>query len=58
MTTASIQKEDKRLNNAVLELKLWNMRNDIVILGLRKMRRRKVKTFLKDDLKRPPEALA
>ena len=33
-TTSSIQRENKQLNNAVLELKCRSMRNNIVISGL------------------------
>lgn len=64
-TTALVQKENKRLNNAVLELKWRSMRNNIVISGLEEeeeedstITEQKVKTFLKDDLKMPPESLA
>ena len=55
-TTASIQKENTQLNNAVLELKCRSMRNNIIISGLEEdeeedstITEQKVITFLKDS---------
>ena len=64
-TTSSIQRENKQLNNAVLELKCRSMRNNIVISGLEEdvkedstITEQKVKTFLKVSLKMPAADLA